>query len=102
MYIVQVYVHVKPEFVEEFRAATILNARNSNQEPGILRFDVIQQEDDPTHFILIEVYKTPGDQQKHRETTHYLVWKDTVSDMMAEPRVGVKFRPVYPDEAGWG
>jgi len=102
MLIVHVHVHVKPEFVDAFRQATIENARHSVQEPGIARFDVIQQADDPTHFILVEVYRTPDDPARHKETVHYAKWRDAVANMMAEPRTSVKFANVFPDDAGWG
>jgi len=102
MLIVHVHVHVKPECVEAFRQATIENARHSVQEPGIARFDVIQQADDPTRFILVEVYRTPDDPARHKETVHYRTWRDAVADMMAEPRTSVKFANVFPDDAGWG
>ena len=101
MLIVMVHVHVKPESVEAFKAATLANARNSVQEPGIARFDVVQQQDDPTKFVLVEVYRTPDDPAKHKETAHYQTWRDTVADMMAEPRSSVKYANVYPDESGW-
>lgn len=97
-----VHVHVKPESVEAFRQATLENARNSVQEPGVARFDVIQQLDDPTRFVLVEVYRTPEDPAKHKETAHYQTWRDTVADMMAEPRSSVKYASVFPDEPGWG
>ncbi len=102
MLIVLVYVHVKPDCVEAFKTATIENARHSRQEPGIARFDVIQQMDDPTRFVLIEVYRTPGDPARHKDTAHYQTWRDTVADMMAESRGSVKYENVFPDEAGWG
>lgn len=101
MLIVHVHVHVKPEAVEAFKEATIENARNSVQEPGIARFDVIQQNDDPTRFILVEVYRTADDPARHKETDHYKKWRDTVADMMAEPRQSVKFTNVFPDDSGW-
>ncbi|MGC9522751.1 MAG: putative quinol monooxygenase [Anaerolineae bacterium] len=101
MFIVHVFVHVKPEDVEAFKAATVENARNSVQEPGIARFDVVQQRDDPTRFVLVEVYRTPEDPAKHKETAHYQAWRDTVADMMAEPRSSIKYANVFPDEAGW-
>lgn len=101
MFIVHVFVHVKPDQVEGFRNATLENARNSIQEPGIARFDVIQQQDDPTHFVLVEVYRTPDDPARHKETTHYQKWRDAVADMMAEPRTSVKYTNVFPDEQGW-
>ena len=102
MFIVHVFAHVKPEQVEAFRAATLENARNSIQEPGIARFDVIQQRDDPTRFVLVEVYRTTDDPAKHKETPHYQKWRDTVTDMMAEPRTSIKYLNVFPDEQGWG
>ncbi len=102
MFIVHVFVHVKEGDVEAFKAATIENARNSVQEPGVARFDVIQQIDDPTQFVLVEVYRTERDAGKHKETAHYKKWRDTVADMMAEPRHSVKYRNVFPDDSGWG
>ena len=101
MLIVNVYVHVKPEFVQAFKEASLENARNSVQEPGIARFDVIQEQDDPTRFILVEVYRTADDPVRHKETAHYARWRDTVAEMMAEPRQGVKFTNIFPDDTGW-
>jgi autoinducer 2-degrading protein len=101
MLVVHVHVHVKPEWVEAFRAATIENARNSVKEPGIARFDVAQQQDDPTRFVLVEVYRTEQAPAAHKETAHYAKWRDTVAPMMAEPRTSVKFSNVFPDDAGW-
>jgi quinol monooxygenase YgiN len=102
MFVVHVHVHVKPESVEAFKEATIENARNSVQEPGIARFDVIQQRDDPTRFVLVEVYRTAGDPAEHKKTAHYQTWRDTVAEMMAEPRSSVKFDNIFPDDEGWG
>lgn len=102
MIIVHVHVHVKPEYIEAFKEATIQNARQSVQEPGIARFDVIQSTEDPTRFILVEVYRTPDDPARHKETNHYQVWRDTVAEMMAEPRTSVKYTNIYPDDQGWG
>lgn len=101
MLVVHVHVHVKPEFVEAFRRATVENARNSIQEPGIARFDVVQQTDDSTRFVLVEVYRTPDDPAKHKETAHYQIWRDTVAEMMAEPRHSVKYKNVFPEDQGW-
>ena len=95
MHIVHVHVHVNADQIEAFRAATLENARNSVQEPGVLRFDVLQQSDDSTRFLLIEIYKTPDDQLKHRDTAHYQTWRDTVAPMMAEPRSAVKYAGVF-------
>ena len=101
MLVVHVFVHVKSDQVEAFQEVTIENARNSAQEPGIARFDVIQQQDDPRRFVLVEVYRTPDDPGRHKETAHYRKWRDTVADMMAEPRSSIKYGNVFPDEQGW-
>jgi quinol monooxygenase YgiN len=101
MLIVHVFVHVKEDQIDAFRAATIENAQNSVQEPGIARFDVIQNQDDLTRFILVEVYRTTDDPARHKDTAHYLKWRNTVAPMMAEPRSAVKFSNVFPDENGW-
>lgn len=101
MLIVHVHVHVKPEFVEAFKAASAENASQSVLEPGVARFDVIQQADDPTHFILVEVYRTPEAPAAHKETAHYAKWRDTVAEMMVEPRRSVKFTNVDPGDEGW-
>lgn len=102
MFIVHVFVHVRSEFVEAFKVASLENARNSVNEPGIARFDVIQQLDDPHRFVLAEVYRTPDDPAKHKDTAHYAIWRDTVAPMMAEPRTSIKYGNVFPDENGWG
>ncbi len=94
MLIVHVHVHVKPEAVDAFREASLANARASVEEPGIARFDVIQQVDDATRFLLVEVYRTQQATADHKETAHYKTWRDTVADMMAEPRTSVKYSPV--------
>src|SRR5207249_8088049 len=86
MLIVHVQVKVKPESIEGFRAATVENARQSIREPGIARFDFVQQLDDPTRFVLVEVYRTADAPAKHKETAHYQKWRDAVQSMMAEPR----------------
>lgn len=101
MLVVLVHVHVKPECVGAFHRATVANARNSILEPGIARFDVIQQADDPTRFVLVEAYRTPEATVLHKETAHYKTWRDTVADMMAEPRTGVKYLNVYPEDGEW-
>jgi quinol monooxygenase YgiN len=102
MYIVHVFCHVKPDFVDQFKAASIENARNSVQEPGIARFDVCQQQDDPTRFLLVEVYRTPDDPAAHKQTPHYAAWAETVADWLVEPRGKVVYDSVFPDEPGWG
>jgi autoinducer 2-degrading protein len=101
MLVVHVHVHVKPESIERFREATVENARNSAQEPGIARFDVVQQMDDPSRFVLVEVYRTPEAAAAHKETRHYQIWRDAVADMMAEPRSSRKYTNVYPADEGW-
>lgn len=101
MLIVHVDVHVKPEFIDAFKAATVENARASVQEPGIARFDVIQDHADPAHFVLVEVYRTPDDPARHKETAHYAAWRDAVAEMMAVPRTSAKYENVFPGDAGW-
>ena len=101
MLIVHVHVHVKPESVAAFRNASAENARASVQEPGIARFDVIQQQDDATRFVLVEVYRTPEAAGFHKETAHYAKWRDAVASMMAEPRSSVKYSAVFPNAQGW-
>ena len=101
MLIVHVHVHVKPEFVAAFREATLENARNSIEEPGIARFDVLQQADAPTHFVLVEVYRTMDAPPAHKETRHYQAWRDAVAPMMAEPRTSVKFGSLFPEDQKW-
>ena len=101
MLIMHVFVHVKSDSVDTFITATLENARNSVREPGVVRFDVVQQEDDPTRFLLIEIYRTPADPSRHKETAHYATWRDAVEPMMAEPRRSVKYRALFPDAAAW-
>ncbi len=99
--IVHVQVHVKPEAVAAFRAASLENARASVREPGVARFDVVQSTDDPTRFLLVEVYRNAEAPAAHKQTAHYARWRDTVADLMAEPRTSVKYVNVFPDDAGW-
>ena len=101
MLVVHVFVHVKPGMAEAFEKATLENARNSVREPGIARFDIIRQQDDPERFVLVEVYRTSEDPGRHKETAHYQQWRDSVTDMMAEPRTSIKYTNVFPDEQGW-
>lgn len=101
MLIVHVLVHVKPDCVEAFKRVSLDNARHSIQEPGIARFDVIQQIDDPTRFVLVEVYRSAEDTFRHKETVHYAQWRDAVADMMMEPRSSLKYLNLFPDHAGW-
>ena len=101
MLVVHVHVHVKPECVEAFKQATLANARESLKEPGVARFDVIQPQDDPARFVLVEAYRDAGAAAAHKETKHYPVWRDAVAPMMAEPRFSMKFSTVFPDDANW-
>ena len=99
--IVHVYVQVKTDAVEAFRAATLDNARHSVKEQGVARFDVIQSVEAPTRFLLVEVYRSPEAQAAHKETAHYLRWRDAVAPLMAEPRTSARYVNVFPDAQGW-
>ena len=101
MLIVRVQVRVHAGWVELFKEATVQNARQSAEEPGVARFDVVQQQDDPTRFVLVEAYRTPDAAAAHKETAHYQVWRDTVASMMAEPRSSVKYTNVFPKAEDW-
>ena len=102
MFIVHVFVHVKLDKVDGFKSASMENASKSVKEPGVARFDVIQQQDDPSRFVLVEVYRTADDPARHKETQHYQTWRDKVEDMMAEPRQAIKYHNIFPDDNGWG
>jgi autoinducer 2-degrading protein len=99
MLVVHVHVRVKPDCVEAFRKATIANAESSRKEFGIARFDVLQQSEDPTRFLLVEAYRGSEAPTAHKETEHYKIWRDGVAEMMAEPRQSVKFINVDPPDA---
>jgi len=101
MLIIHVHLQVNPESVADFIDATIENARNSVQEPGIARFDVVQQADDPTRFVLVEAYRDEAATKAHKETVHYAEWRDTVAAMMSAPRTSVKFSNLFPENKGW-
>ena len=101
MLIVHVFVHVHPHRVDAFIAATLENARNSIREPGVVRFDVAQQDDDATRFVLVEVYRTADDPTRHKATAHYAAWRDAVEPMMAEPRRSVRYHEIFPEPARW-
>jgi (4S)-4-hydroxy-5-phosphonooxypentane-2,3-dione isomerase len=101
MLIVHIQIHVKPQVVGAFLEASKENARNSVQEPGIARFDIVQNTADPTRFVFVEVYRTEEATAAHRSTAHYAKWRDAVADMMAEPRTRVEFRNVFPEDEGW-
>jgi len=102
MHVIHVHVHVKPDAVEAFRQATVANASQSVCEPGVARFDLVQEQDDPTRFVLIEIYRTTAAIAAHKETAHYATWRDTVAPLMADPRWSVKYAPVYPAEPAAG
>ena len=99
MFTVFVHVRVKPDQIDAFKAASIKNARQSILEPGVARFDVLQQQDAPDRFVLVEVYKTAEASAAHKATVHYSEWRDTVADMMAEPRQGVRYATLFPDRS---
>ena len=101
MLIVHVHVHVKPEAVAAFQTASLEIARQSVLEPGVARFDVIQQADDPARFVLVEVYRTPAAPAAHKATAHYAAWRDAVEPLMAEPRRSVKYDNLFPEDSGW-
>jgi len=101
MLITHVHVQVKAECIDAFKRSTLENARRSLQESGVARFDVLQQQDDPARFVLVEVYRTPAAPAAHKETPHYQTWRDTVASMMAEPRTSVKYSNLFPDDHGW-
>ena len=99
--VVHVHVHVTPEGVEAFRAASAENSRDSRQEPGVARFDVVQSVEDPTRFVLVEAYRSAEAVVAHKATAHYAKWRDAVAPLMAEPRTSAKYVNVAPDDAGW-
>ena len=101
MHVIHVHVHVRPEAVDAFRAASLVNAAASLREPGVARFDIIQQQDDPSRFVLVEVYRSLEATAQHKDTPHYQRWRDAVAGMMAEPRSSVKYANVFPEDAGW-
>jgi quinol monooxygenase YgiN len=101
MLIVHVQVHVKPEHIEAFKRATIENARNSVKEPGIARFDVVQQADDPSRFMLLEAYRDAEATTRHKATAHYQAWAEKAADMLAEPRSRVVYANIFPSDQDW-
>jgi autoinducer 2-degrading protein len=102
MHIVHVFIHVRPDKVTEFEAATLENAKESVKEPGIARFELIRQVDDPTRFVLLEVYRSPEGHPRHKETAHYKRWQEIAEPLMAEPRTRIIYENVHPGDAGWG
>jgi len=101
MLIVTVFVRVKPDAIEQFRVASLENAKQSVLEPGIARFDLLQQNDDPTRFVLIEAYRDANAPAKHKETAHYARWRDAVAPLMAEPRTSIKYQNCFPHGSAW-
>jgi quinol monooxygenase YgiN len=101
MLVVHVHVKVKPDCIEAFKEATLANGRQSLKEPGIARFDVVQQSDDPTKFVLVEAYRSVEATAAHKATAHYAAWRDRMESLMAEPRSSVKYSDVFPGEEGW-
>ncbi len=101
MLVVHVHVRVKPDCIDAFKEATMENARQRLKEPGIARFDVVQQNDDPTRFVLVEVYRSVEATAAHKGTAHYAAWRDRMESLMAEPRSSVKYSNVFPGEEGW-
>ena len=101
MIVIHIDIHVKPESIEAFKQATVENARNSVQEPGIARFDFAQSEEDPARFVLVEAYRSKDAQAAHRATAHYLKWCDAVEPMMQEARSRKQYSSVFPEDAGW-
>ena len=96
MLFVHFHFHVKAEFIGPFKEATVTNAKSSLDEPGVIRFDVVQADENPAHFVLVEIYRDAAANAAHKETAHYRIWRDTVAPMMAEPRQSVKFTSVFP------
>ena len=101
MVIVHVFVQVKPDCISQFREETLINAKASLKEPGVARFDVLQEEGNPDRFVLVEVYRTQDDPARHKETAHYQRWRDAVEGLMAAPRSKIVYENVFPDETGW-
>ncbi|MGB7931568.1 MAG: antibiotic biosynthesis monooxygenase [Gammaproteobacteria bacterium] len=96
MHVTLVQIHVKPERINDFIEATKRNYEASIREPGNRRFDVLQAPDNPARFILYEAYADPAEAAAHKQTPHYLSWRDTVADWMAEPRQGIPWRGLFP------
>lgn len=101
MLIVHVFINVKSDKIDAFKYATLQNANNSVNEPGVVRFDIIQERDDKTKFVLVEVYRSAQDAGAHKETAHYISWRDAVAEMMAEPRKSIKYSNIFPEDNGW-
>ena len=102
MHVIHVHVHVLPDTVEAFRQATLVNAEHSLNEPGVARFDVVQQQDDPTRFVLVEAYRTDEAISAHKDTAHYAAWRDAAAPLMAEPRYSTRYVNVFPGDDLFG
>jgi quinol monooxygenase YgiN len=101
MIVVNVYIKTYPESIEAFKNATLENARNSINEPGIARFDFIQQNDDSTNFLLVEVYRDEDSMMAHKQTSHYAKWRQAVENMMFQPRKSVRYNTLFPEDKNW-
>jgi autoinducer 2-degrading protein len=101
MLVIHVQIHVKPEFVEAFKVATVANARESVKEAGVARFDFVQQQEDPTRFVLVEAYRSVEANASHKETKHYQTWRDAAEPMMAEQRIRATYTNIFPEDKGW-
>ena len=102
MHVIHVHVRVRADAVDAFKQASVVNAAHSLREPGVARFDVIQQQDDPTRFVLVEAYRTVEAIAAHKETAHYAAWRDAVATMMAEPRSSTRYANLFPDDEKYG
>jgi len=102
MYIVHVSIHVKGDKIDEFKLVSLDNAQHSVQEAGVARFDVIQESENPTRFLLVEVYRSEQAAAEHKTTTHYERWRVAVEPLLAEPRTRIIYKNIFPDEQGWG
>jgi quinol monooxygenase YgiN len=102
MHVIHVHVHVSGDAIDAFRQASLINAEHSLREPGVARFDILQQQDDPARFVLVEAYRTVEAIAAHKETAHYAAWRDTVAPLMAEPRSSTKYTNVFPDDEVYG
>lgn len=101
MLIYMVHVNVRDGDIQAFIKATTENAKKSINEPGIIRFDICQQDEDPKRFLMIEVYKDKDAVDAHKATSHYLKWRDAVEPMMADKRLGVRYKEIFPDISSW-
>ena len=101
MFVVHIYIQVKPEYIEEFKQICTENAQNSVKEPGIKRFDCLQQSDYPTKFVLVEAYLDETGVAQHKQTAHYNKWRELAEPMLAEPRSRTIYANIFPVDKGW-